>query len=78
MAHVLTFDEVSGMVGNKVYEEWICGTGAFECTVVSRPSENSVVLNRSADGASYWAKRGEEYRYWDALPTDEERQFTAW
>ena len=80
-ARILTFDGLSEMVGKTVFEEWICGTGAFPCKVLETIDRDHIRLERDVFGKPerYIAKRkNREYRFWDAEPLDEQREFTPW
>ncbi len=79
MAHLLRFDDLKSRTGTTVYEEWIYGTGAFPVTVMSVVSDNVILLERQTDNTRYCTRKtGREYRYWDDVPTDDQRELTDW
>lgn len=75
MARPLTWDELQP--GVDVWEEWLLGYGTIHRKVLRRDGDSKVWMIR--DGVRTVAFRtNPNHRYWDAEPTQEDRDKTPW
>lgn len=78
-ARVLTFNELTSMPGQLVYEEWLYGTGTKLCRVISAVSDKMIAMERLTDGHRFNDKLADrEFRFWSEEPTFEQQEVTDW